>query len=552
MNKLKFFVWLVLAVCPLTVWPQETAEITGRVVDETNQPITGAQISVIPEPGQILSRNSVITDRAGRFRLFNLTPGAYRLRASRLGYIANAIADAPRYQTGEDVTITLAKGGVITGQITDGNGAPIVGVNVRVERVAEKGAPPQFVEWHDWLTDDRGVYRVYGLPAGRYYVFTGSARFRQDSFSYDAPVYYPAGKTQAEAATVNVSTGAVTGGVNLNYFYQRGRVISGQLTGLNPQTGLGASVSLLNWQNRQPIGNTSFVRDGQAAGEFSFNGLADGEYLLLANAALQIGAPVAMAMRRVTVKGQDVSGVILQPQVTGSLSGKLVWDKTAPPAPCENIAPPATPKDTFITAYAQKNELDAGDRPLLGYTATAAPNAERTFTLAQLFGGAYRLRGRFPEEWFVREATLRGTAKEPDKLPAPLVNIKSGVKADGLIIYLAPGAASLKGRLSPGKNDKTENWHLFLVPAGKENAEDAWLYRAIEIEGREFNFANVAPGRYWLLARPSQPETAALRAVLDAAARAKLRQEAETNNVVLDLTPCQRVTDYVLRYRQKL
>jgi hypothetical protein len=55
-----------------------------------------------------------------------------------------------------------------------------------------------------------------------------------------------------------------------------------------------------------------------------------------------------------------------------------------------------------------------------------------------------------------------------------------------------------------------------------------------------------------LLARPipdSEPNDKPARpAAWDAAERAKLRREAEAAKVVIELKPCQRLSDYVLRY----
>lgn len=67
-------------------------------------------------------------------------------------------------------------------------------------------------------------------------------------------------------------------------------------------------------------------------------------------------------------------------------------------------------------------------------------------------------------------------------------------------------------------------------------------------------FPNVAPGRYLLLARVSKDEsdgagiTGPRPAAWDAASRTELRREAEAANVFVELAPCQRLSDVVLRY----
>ena len=67
-----------------------------------------------------------------------------------------------------DVAIKLLPGAVITGVITDGRGNPAPGVTVAAVETRPSGgaalAPVRVV------TDDRGVYRIFGLAPGEYLV----------------------------------------------------------------------------------------------------------------------------------------------------------------------------------------------------------------------------------------------------------------------------------------------------------------------------------------------------------------------------------------------
>ena len=68
-----------------------------------------------------------------------------------------------------------------------------------------------------------------------------------------------------------------------------------------------------------------------------------------------------------------------------------------------------------------------------------------------------------------------------------------------------------------------------------------------------FAFSNIAPGRYFIVSRvepgAETPGTSPRPTAWDPTARAKLRQEAEAAKVVVDLKPCQRLTDYALALR---
>jgi len=65
------------------------------------------------------------------------------------------------------IDFALVRGGVITGRVTDLEGRPIIGEKVNV--VAKSAArdsgpnPMAFLPTRKNQTDDRGVYRIYGL-----------------------------------------------------------------------------------------------------------------------------------------------------------------------------------------------------------------------------------------------------------------------------------------------------------------------------------------------------------------------------------------------------
>ena len=66
---------------------------------------------------------------------------------------------------------------------------------------------------------------------------------------------------------------------------------------------------------------------------------------------------------------------------------------------------------------------------------------------------------------------------------------------------------------------------------------------------------HLAPGRYYLLARPASDaessEAQPRPAAWSAESRAKLRREARAAKVEVELQACQRVMDYVLRYEPR-
>ena len=166
------------------VMPTGTASIAGAIVSEETspQPIRRAVVTVSGDNG--FSR-STLTDDRGRFQIDGLPAARVNLSANKPGYVRSAYG-AKRYdrpgtpitladgQRVADITLRLARGSVISGLILDDSGMPAIGVGVRAmqyrlqpggERalvLAPGGVGP------GEMTDDRGMYRLYGLPAGEY------------------------------------------------------------------------------------------------------------------------------------------------------------------------------------------------------------------------------------------------------------------------------------------------------------------------------------------------------------------------------------------------
>jgi hypothetical protein len=105
---------------------------------------------------------------------------------------------------------------------------------------------------------------------------------------------------------------------------------------------------------------------------------------------------------------------------------------------------------------------------------------------------------------------------------------------------LTKGAARLQGTVTTPQPTR-----VHLVPVEKEAADDLLRYAEVAADSTgAFTLRHLAPGKYWLLARPLTDATRP--AAWDNAERAKLRRDAEAANQVIQLQPCQRVADYKL------
>jgi hypothetical protein len=212
MRKLSFI--LLVLTFPLTnsllaqtPSKEGTATISGRV-SLKGEPASGVAIGLQPQQQSggpfIADRSKYLrakTDGEGRFRFMNVTAGQYRIVALAPGFVSASespqgmgklmnVADSENI---ENVELHLRRGAVITGRIADPSGNPVVEKEVRLMKMDQRGnfarfnigSSPELAR-----TDDRGVYRIHSLPAGKYKVCFGYAP--QDGSFYEmSRIYYP-------------------------------------------------------------------------------------------------------------------------------------------------------------------------------------------------------------------------------------------------------------------------------------------------------------------------------------------------------------------------
>jgi hypothetical protein len=184
---------------------------------------------------------------------------------------------------------------------------------------------------------------------------------------------------------------------------------------------------------------------------------------------------------------------------------------------------------------------------------SSLPDEKGNFVLERLSPGRYHVgMDLVSEDLYVRSITMAGRLQE-QRNPLSTEAIKSGDNVKGLEVRVVEGAAGVRGRIVPSDAIAKPQSRLcvHLVPAERESADDAVRFFETDAkENGEFAFTNIAPGRYWLLVRRysnprserSAPEAA------EAVARAQLRRESEAAGNSLELQPCQRMINYLVRY----
>ena len=125
------------------------------------------------------AEKSTITDSKGRFVFQQLAASDYRIRTTKSGYTFDTLGQwfpagngiiggtAIALREGDwidNIDIALWPPGAISGRVVDERGEPVVGVLVRVLAQFPIAGTFQLVAGPVGMTDDRGVYRIAGLP----------------------------------------------------------------------------------------------------------------------------------------------------------------------------------------------------------------------------------------------------------------------------------------------------------------------------------------------------------------------------------------------------
>lgn len=549
--------------------PPPTGAITGRVLCE-GQPVSGATVFVVAIGSPNGQRTG--TDSDGNFKAEGLDPGAYRVVANAPGYVSEgspttATSPPNYYRLGDSVMLTLIKGGVISGTVSNGAGEPVVNAVVRAWRIRDSDGKPvqNAFQSRDRATDDRGYYRLYGLQPGSYIVSAGGATQYGgpagiNPFANDAPTFAPA-STRDTAVEIVVSSGQEAN-ADIRYRGEPGHAISGRVTGAQPPAPYLAGVRLTDVLGHATIGGATVARDDQA---FQLNGVSDGEYEVNAITGSPNGETLVSAARRVSVKGSDVTGIELLLAPLGSISLRINLE-TDPKLNCGRrresflretvISARRAPTEKSDARASKDKTTDAIEpSPILYGFAEAVPNDKSEINLRNLGSGAYRLETRLPASgWYLKAITAGAVAARSTgpNIPRDGIALKSGERVSGLTVTIAEGAASLRGRLTVAEGQALPpNLRVYLVPVEKEGAENVLRFFETRAESDgSFVIGNLAPQHYWLIGRAAEESdpVAAKSIRQDSALRADVLKEAEKIKNEVQFQPCQRVVDYELRY----
>ncbi|HEX5069811.1 MAG TPA: carboxypeptidase-like regulatory domain-containing protein, partial [Vicinamibacterales bacterium] len=420
--------------------------------------------------GGLAGNVSAVSDDSGRFRFVDLAPGRYTVAVSKPAYLPMVYGATRPGRPGTaiavsagqtvNVRVPLSRGAVITGTIRDQFGQPMAGMPVTVSRAEDVTALSGgiLLTPNEVVTDDRGVYRAFGLTPGEYVVSTtqrnatGGDTQRMTQTAIDArtrtleqrfgarapaassagappaasapptvtadpatsttrgwgfaPVFFPGTPIAAEASRVRVAAGEERTAVDIAYVPVRTARVSGVIHGSAtvPMTRL-----LPNLTARGPSQSTNTAPPATPAaadGSFSFSNVSPGTYSLLVRSG--DGASMRTADGRGASTGNPgIPSLFAQVDldVNGADIGGLVL--TLRPAPsisgrvvfdATTLTAPASLQGIRVSVVVPGAQRSSPTIDLLGAgrLPVTTVNADGAFELVGIIPGTYTLSSSAP------------------------------------------------------------------------------------------------------------------------------------------------------------
>lgn len=394
-----------------------------------------------------MQASRVRSDEAGRFRFDRVRAGRYTIYAVAPAFITPGesrygpqgrsinISDGEKV---ENFEIALTTGGIITGRILDSRGNPVVSHSVSCARLDGQGKYESLFLGSNgrmYATDDRGIYRVYGLPAGRYLISLGYEA-RPNSITvtsvrtYYPRTYHPDATSEAEAKPVEVNEGQETtgiditlGGMKKNYDVS-GRVSYADTT--QPAVGVPVSFGVVNVQTRNIGAWGSTNEQTNSNGEFRMQNILPGKYAVFAQPPQSDNAFSESV--QFEIADEDVIGLEIKLRRGSSINGIAVMEGVNDPA----ILARLTGIEFYVSLTSQELVPPSSGHAVVG--------SNGTFRIVGLRSGKARILLQPPARNLSIMRVERDGIRQPDG-----IEIGDAEQVNGVRVVLSSGTGAVRG-----------------------------------------------------------------------------------------------------------
>ena len=531
---------VLAAACPALLTAQQrdgagqkpltgTAVISGvvRAANELSSTVPRAIVTVTA--GSTV--RSTLSGDDGRFSIERLPAGTYAIAVRKAGWLP-AQHGATRPGTGGvpvvvadgvrvDAPLTMFRGAAITGVLRDNLGEPLMGMPVIAIDARTGAAVHSPVPAELSTSDDRGVYRLYGLAPGHYFVATvppavtagrtgtvsthemeaalamltnraagvapeSPPNLPESRAVHYAPLFHPGTPYLEQALPVAIGSGDDRAGIDINVTPVPVGSIEAKVV-VDPSLRAGIVMEVIPaGRVASALASSNRAVSGPLAEQWTFNNLAPGRYRVLARATpggnprleiVQTRMPngsVAESVRRVVTPPTDYlygfadvdaqadgrASVTLALQSGGVISGQLRVD----PASAAKL-----PDFSQITIGLEHDSLPYASiaRGTLTREAVSDVKPDGTFELRGIGPGRFRLTVSTSADggvrWHARNARL-GDRELFDEW----LEFGPGLTLPDVVITLSDRRTGLDGVLQSSNGQPGAAVSVVMVPVDRE------------------------------------------------------------------------------------
>jgi hypothetical protein len=475
--------------------------ISGRVTND-DRPARGVTVLLVRD-GASIERPTAksVTDHEGNFHIKGVAAGSYFVQAfapaltvmsdnvfGRQGKPINLLEG----EAAEGIEISLKPGGVITGQVTDSDGQPLIQESVWLFSVNSSGQQPTrqpiYLPYNFMFsTDDRGVYRLFGLPPGRYVVGVGvdttrpNARIHVGNTFYPL-TYHPDVTEDAKATIIDVAAGSEASGVDIVLGRKStGYSVSGRIVDAvsgKAIVGMAYGYGARDSQSGRLNSNTFTSSTTNSRGEFRLEGVTQGNYAAFASPSNDSG--LYSDVGSFTVSDSDIAGVVVKVHAGSSIVGNVIIEGA------EGL--PGAPRLSEVRVNVSSGSLNV---------------APKSSLLSIDPDGSFRANGlpRGIANFFVIYPIPKGLALlriERDGVEQKNgIEVGSGEEITGVKVIFAYGTGSIRGQVRVEGGDISQATLMFINIVRAGTNQTRMRTPPVDSRGR-FIIEGVQPGEYEL------------------------------------------------------
>lgn len=557
--------------------PPSNTTVYGRAVyDDTNRPIRRARVMLVDETGS-RPEFTALTDSDGAFRIEHVREGSYFAFVdtpgvlSPIGFLdftalrgrpdfseARKFFDAVDVNGKEDfhLNIRARRGATLGGKVTYADGDPAVNVSVNVMRRDANGRLEKLVTGINIIslsglkTDDRGIFRVSGLPPGEYILSVSEAADHGsggDDVSGRDPMmgvleglsrqqllmtFYPSVTSAKEAAVIKADAGVERSDLDIVIPDRPLHIVGGVVRGKRDKRPIkNAKISIVRRDenagvelNADSFSSESYtmstVAVTDAEGHWEFKDIPEGPYtLIIKPAAESEEVPVDVAPQ--VVSDTDNANISYARNMNGSSYRRTrrkngytpgrrdvqVIDSDLTDINVElndggRVTGVITSEDAKMETYGSVILRRFPD----GSEATGSEDSWTTYVSDGQFELAGLPAGKYSIQFSSYTERGRGYAKSvtwngKDLLHEPL-EVVEGASIDGVRIVMSKSQSKLRVRVSSAGRKSASGVAVFLVPANDAGGLE-WQQFACATEEDGTCEIDAPPGDYRVVALPS-------------------------------------------------